>query len=122
MRGLLAIALLCAPFAAWAQATEDAAIGTGAMLRGLDKVNGKTVDISIPTGQTAQIFGLDVFMVECRYPAQNPTGDGWAFLVVRDHEDRNNIDFQGWMVASSPALSALDHPRYDVWLLRCNTV
>jgi hypothetical protein len=27
--------------------------------------------------------------------------------------------FSGWMVASSPALSALDHPRYDVWVLNC---
>lgn len=24
------------------------------------------------------------------------------------------------MTASSPALSALDHPRYDVWVLRCD--
>jgi hypothetical protein len=23
------------------------------------------------------------------------------------------------MIASSPAISALDHPRYDVWVLRC---
>lgn len=29
-------------------------------------------------------------------------------------------DFDGWMTASSPALSALDHPRYDVWPLRCD--
>ena len=29
--------------------------------------------------------------------------------------------FAGWMVASSPALSALDHARYDVWVLRCVT-
>jgi len=29
--------------------------------------------------------------------------------------------FKGWMIASSPALNALDHPRYDVWVLRCIT-
>lgn len=29
--------------------------------------------------------------------------------------------FSGWMVASSPALSALEHPRYDVQVLRCLT-
>ena len=29
--------------------------------------------------------------------------------------------FTGWMVAASPALSALDDPRYDVWLLRCKS-
>ncbi|MGB0800115.1 MAG: DUF2155 domain-containing protein, partial [Planktomarina sp.] len=27
----------------------------------------------------------------------------------------------GWMVASSPALNALEHPRYDIWVLRCKT-
>ena len=32
--------------------------------------------------------------------------------------DRETL-FEGWMIASSPALMALDHPRYDVWALRC---
>ena len=27
--------------------------------------------------------------------------------------------FQGWMLASSPALNPLDHPLYDVWVLEC---
>ncbi|MDA9980314.1 DUF2155 domain-containing protein, partial [Yoonia sp.] len=29
--------------------------------------------------------------------------------------------FAGWMLASAPALNAMDHPRYDVWALRCIT-
>ena len=29
--------------------------------------------------------------------------------------------FSGWMIASSPALNALDHARYDVWVMRCKT-
>ncbi|MEM9550285.1 MAG: DUF2155 domain-containing protein [Pseudomonadota bacterium] len=115
-------ALAAMPFAAPvpAQDREEAAPGSGAVLRALDKVNGKTVDITAATGETVTMFGLDVFMVECRYPARNPTGDAWAFLVVRETGARD-IRFQGWMIASSPALNALDHARYDVWLLRCNT-
>jgi hypothetical protein len=27
--------------------------------------------------------------------------------------------FSGWMFASSPALSALEHPVYDVWVIDC---
>ena len=27
--------------------------------------------------------------------------------------------FTGWMFASSPALSALEHPVYDVWVIDC---
>ena len=28
--------------------------------------------------------------------------------------------FTGWMFASSPALSALEHPVYDVWVIDCS--
>ena len=27
--------------------------------------------------------------------------------------------FTGWMFASSPALSAVEHPVYDVWVIDC---
>jgi hypothetical protein len=27
--------------------------------------------------------------------------------------------FRGWMFASSPALAAMEHPVYDVWILDC---
>jgi len=30
--------------------------------------------------------------------------------------------FRGWMFASSPALNALEHPVYDVWVIDCKTV
>ena len=100
---------------------QDAAVsGAGAVLRGLDKVNGQTIDVEIAPGMRADVFGLQVELDECRYPANNPTGDAFAYLVVRE-KDKAVIAFSGWMIASSPALSALDHPRYDVWVLRCIT-
>lgn len=34
--------------------------------------------------------------------------------------DGKNI-FRGWMFASSPALNALEHPVYDVWVIDCKT-
>ncbi|HBK91552.1 MAG TPA: hypothetical protein DDZ68_07785 [Parvularcula sp.] len=34
----------------------------------------------------------------------------------------SNTVFSGWMFASSPALSALQHPVYDVWVIDCKTV
>ena len=27
--------------------------------------------------------------------------------------------FSGWMFSSSPALAALDHPVFDIWVIRC---
>lgn len=105
------------------QSTSDplrAESGRGALMRGLDKVNGHTVDVEIATGQTLAVFGVDVALGDCRYPADNPTGDAFAYLTIWEHGAADWI-FDGWMVASSPALSALDHRRYDVWVLRCIT-
>lgn len=94
--------------------------GSGAVLRALDKVSGETADLELPAGFSGQVFGLEVGLTECRYPAGNPAGDAFAYLVIRDVDD-NSAAFSGWMVASSPALNALDHARYDVWVLRCMT-
>lgn len=92
----------------------------GAILRGLDKVNGQTRDIELPNGGTAEVFGLDVAMSDCRVPADNPTGDAYAHLTIWNRGQAQAI-FEGWMIASSPALNALDHNRYDIWVLRCIT-
>ncbi|TNJ44088.1 DUF2155 domain-containing protein [Phaeobacter sp. B1627] len=98
----------------------EAETGNTVSLRGLDKVNGKSIDVDLPTGGSAEIFGLLVTLQECRYPAENPTGDAFAYLTVRDPMD-GQVFFEGWMIASSPALNALDHRRYDVWVLRCKS-
>ncbi len=112
--------LLCLGSAAIAQDSGAASSGSGAVLRGLDKVNGRTVDVEVNSGGTVPIFGLDVGLADCRYPAENPTGDAYAFLTIRE-KGVSAPKFEGWMIASSPALNALDHSRYDVWVLRCIT-
>lgn len=117
-RAILAALMACAGFAATAQ--DEVISGQGAVLRGLDKVSGQTVDVQLPSGGVAAVFGLDVALADCRYPADNPTGDAFAFLTIRE-SGRDKIWFAGWMIASSPALSALDHGRFDVWVLRCIT-
>ena len=90
-----------------------------AILRGLDKVAGATTDIDLGVGEDARYGTLTVALDECRVPADNPTGDAYAHLTIRADGAEAPV-FDGWMIASSPALSALDHPRYDVWIIRCN--
>lgn len=132
----LAAALICFALPAFSQGTitttpnniypdvaEDdvrAANGTGAELRGLDKTSGQVTPVGIASGETAAVGRLQVTLGECRYPEDNPTGEGYAWLTIRD-PNRDETLFDGWMVASSPALNALDHPRYDVWVIRCTT-
>lgn len=100
--------------------SEEAVSGTGAVLRGLDKVNGQTTDVELLSGGGRSVYGLEVELADCRYPADNPTGDAFAYLTIRE-KSGGPVIFDGWMVASSPALNALDHSRYDIWVLRCIT-
>ncbi len=93
---------------------------SGAVLRMLDKISGAVEDVEVATGRTATLGRIDVVLGECRYPVNNPSGNAFAFLEVYDAGETSPA-FRGWMVADSPALSALDHPRYDVWVMRCTT-
>lgn len=92
----------------------------GVSLKGLDKVSGEVADLDLKVGETAPVGRLEVTLGECRYPEDNLAGEGYAWLTIRDAL-RDTVVFEGWMVASSPALNALDHPRYDVWVIRCTT-
>ena len=114
----LAFSLLLATSAS-AQVQTGVQSSDGALLRGLDTVTGQTEDIQVFVGDRVMFRRLEVFLTDCRYPTESPASEAYAFLTIRDiREDEPR--FRGWMVASSPALSALDHPRYDVWVLRCS--
>ncbi len=102
------------------QAAEAMVAEQGAQLRVLDKIAGQVSDLDLSPGQTRQLGRIQVSLGECRYPVGNPAGDAFAWLEIRNVGEAE-IVFRGWMIASSPALNALDHPRYDVWVLRCIT-
>ena len=141
-RGAAVLVALVAAFPALTQVDDDGAIGPldeflvpipdvpadavralqgqGAELRGLDKVSGDVFEFKLGLGDTAQLGRIEVTLAECRYPEDNPSGEAYAWLSVTG-EGGTNVFFDGWMIASSPALSALDHSRYDVWVIRCTT-
>ncbi len=116
---LIALSLLAA-LPALAQTGVETARGKGAILRSLDKVSSNTTDLELAPGESADVGRLTVMLGECRYPAADPNSDAFAQLVITDRHSKATI-FDGWMVASSPALSALDDARYDVWVLGCKT-
>ena len=103
-----------------AQAQEAVNWGEGAVLRALDKINAKVQDITLTNGDSAEIGLISIELKECRYPVGDPSGNAYAFLTIRE-EGVSEPVFRGWMIAASPALNPLDHPRYDVWVLRCTT-
>jgi hypothetical protein len=96
------------------------ATGTGARIRGLDKLAGTVDDLTLSNGETVGFGWLQITLGQCRYPVDNPAGDAYAWLVIREEAGEAPV-FEGWMVASSPALNALDHARFDVWVIACTT-
>lgn len=117
---ILGSALLAASLLASGAAAQNVTSSPGATLRWLDKMTGETADIELGAGQAAISGRLTIQLDECRYPTANPSSDAFAHLTISE-EKRETPVFSGWMMASSPAISALEHPRYDVWVLRCIT-
>lgn len=117
MRLLAAILALCLALPA---AAQQASTGAGGTLRVLDKITGRTQDIEIGNGETKIIGLLAITLSECRYPSGNQSGDAYTLLTIVYNNAADPV-FRGWMIASAPALNAMDHLRYDVWALRCIT-
>lgn len=117
MKLVFCIALLAWPNVGDAQDVISASSGT---LRWLDKISGITEDIEIAVGETQTHGRLAIKLDDCRYPVNDPASNAFAHLTIRDSLQEAPVFF-GWMIATSPALSALDHARYDVWVLRCKT-
>jgi hypothetical protein len=115
---MIAVALLLGTsFAAAQEVTQS---GSGVSVRTLDKLTGKVRDFDIADRQSETVGRIMITANECRYPQGNPAGEAYASLTI-DEIGKDTPVFQGWMIASSPALNAMEHQRYDVWVLRCTT-
>ncbi|MGB1234969.1 MAG: DUF2155 domain-containing protein [Planktomarina sp.] len=117
IRLLTMLALIATPVLATAQRAYNS---RAVQLRYLDRTTGEQGDVDLLIGQKANLGTLEVIVEECRYPAGAISSDAFAFLSIQE-PDLQKDWFGGWMVASSPALNALEHPRYDIWVLRCKT-
>jgi len=88
--------------------------------RTLDTISGRVTDLEVRAGETWQLGPLTILLRECRYQVGQPAGESFASLLVTEN-GREEPVFEGWMLSAHPALSAMDHHRYDVWLIRCTT-
>ncbi len=92
-----------------------------AVLQGMDKVTARVSTIEAPVGDVVRFGTLEIIARTCDKRPPEETPESAAFLdiwEVRRGEPAASL-FRGWMFASSPAVSALEHPVYDVWVLDC---
>lgn len=102
--------------------------GSVAVLRGLDKVTARTRDFEAPIGEEVQFGALSITVAYCRKRPPEEPPEVYAFLEVEDRrtdgfgvQAEGELMFSGWMFASNPALNALEHSVYDVWVIDCRS-
>jgi hypothetical protein len=115
---LLAALLAAVPNVALAEMTPEPV----ALLQGLDKITARVSKFEAPVGAPVRFGTLSIRVRDCEKNPPEEAPESAAFIEVdemRPGDDKARRLFSGWMFASSPALSALEHPVYDVNLLDC---
>ena len=93
-----------------------------AQLQALDKSTARTGTFEAKVGSTVQYGSLSIKVQACRKTPPLEKPESAAFLQIWEvpiGAKKSEWAFSGWMFASSPALSAMDHAVYDVWVLDC---
>jgi len=111
LAAILAVALCATP----------AAAREIAVLQGLDKVTARISTLDAPIDEPVRFGSLEITARTCQKRPPEETPESAAFLEIRDIKpgEAPVSVFSGWMFASSPALNALEHPVYDVWVIDC---
>lgn len=92
-----------------------------AIFSGLDKITGETTTFEVDIGQEKQFGGLIVKPDVCytREITEEPKTTSFVEVTEVELDNSRKPVFDGWMFAESPALNAVEHPVYDVWLVGC---
>jgi hypothetical protein len=92
-----------------------------ALLQGLDKITARVSKFTAPVDRPVHFGNLTITVRDCEKNPPEERPENAAFLEIdesRPGEDKIRL-FSGWMFASSPALSALESPVYDINVLGC---
>lgn len=92
-----------------------------AAFAGLDKITGRLTQFDVYVDETVQFGALQLTLRACRTKPATQKQQTTAFIEVDQVDLHGEISriFTGWMFADSPALNAIDHAVYDIWLVEC---
>ena len=121
MRGALRSVLIASVLLGAASADAADLVFDKAILQGLDKISGRITKFEAPVGQSVRFGTLEIIVRTCRKRPPEETPEAAAFIDIWEIKTGQAAAslFRGWMFGSSPALSALEHPVYDVWVVDC---
>lgn len=92
-----------------------------AVFNGLDKITGRITEFDAGLEKSVTFGALKVTPHVCytRPPTEAPNTTSYVDVEETTLANEKRKIFSGWMFASSPGLSGVEHPIYDVWLVDC---
>ena len=116
-----ALALLLAALSLATPAAAETLSNPIAAFSGLDKITGRITNFDVYIDETVQFGALQLTPRVCYTRPPTETQRTSVFLEVDQVSLKGGTQriFTGWMFADSPALNAIDHPVYDIWLVDC---
>ena len=87
----------------------------------LDKISNKLVEKSIKVNETDFIETLKIQVFSCLTEPPDEIPEDYVLINVKDNfQEQEKSIYKGWMISSSPDVTPLEHPIYDLWLLGCS--
>ena len=87
----------------------------------LDKISNKLVEKSIKVNESDFIETLNIQVYACFTEPPNEIPEDYVLIDVKDNFQEQEVSiYRGWMISSSPDVTPLEHPIYDLWLLGCS--
>jgi len=87
----------------------------------LDKISNKLIEKSIKVNESGLIETLNIQVYSCFTQPPDEIPEDYVLIDVKDiFQDKADIVYRGWMISSSPDVTPLEHPIYDLWLLGCS--
>lgn len=114
--------------------------GTGVLIGALDREKGTNVRVRVPVGSQVTYGSLRLKLSACYASNPEDAMESWAYVEVTDmgrqnlnqlavlpqrdrrsmkEANKERVIRKGWIIASSPAVTPIDHPTYDMWLVSC---
>jgi hypothetical protein len=128
------------PTVAGATKYADEIRGTTALFFGLNRETGQSMRFRVAVGKAVSYNQITINLKNCFRSNPDEPRESWAYVDVIDNGEpphpqlavlaqRNRAKMreangrklikQGWIIASSPDVTAIDHPFLDVFLLQC---
>ncbi|MBL6664425.1 MAG: DUF2155 domain-containing protein [Rickettsiales bacterium] len=93
---------------------------TQATVRLLDKITAKSSLVDIDLKKPYNYGNLNIIIYKCwNSPLDQKPETKMLLRVLESKDEKEDALFFGWIFASSPSISSIQHPIYDITAIKC---